>query len=174
WLKPEGDCLVWTRYRLEDGYGYIKYKGTMITSNRLFWMLRHSRDIPKGMVIRHTCDNPPCCKDEHLVIGTQGDNIIDDFERGRVHGKSKVTECPQGHPYDAKNTQIDYIGHRQCRICKRVQSRRSEVKRRAKKKEKERIEKDKSLVAEIYASLDRIEVALSERTNTPLAKSINV
>ena len=38
-------------------------------------------EIPKGMVIRHKCDNPNCCNIEHLEIGTQKDNIEDMIKR---------------------------------------------------------------------------------------------
>jgi hypothetical protein len=40
-------------------------------------------EIPKGMVIRHKCDNPACCNIEHLEIGTPLDNVNDMIERGR-------------------------------------------------------------------------------------------
>ena len=35
------------------------------------------------MVLRHTCDNPSCCNIEHLVVGTQKDNVRDMIERNR-------------------------------------------------------------------------------------------
>lgn len=35
------------------------------------------------MVIRHTCDNPRCINPQHLIAGTQADNIRDKVERGR-------------------------------------------------------------------------------------------
>lgn len=40
--------------------------------------------IPKGTVVRHSCDNPPCIRDEHLVSGTQLENIHDALARGRA------------------------------------------------------------------------------------------
>lgn len=35
-------------------------------------------------VVRHTCDNPRCINLEHLVAGTQADNMRDMRERGRA------------------------------------------------------------------------------------------
>jgi hypothetical protein len=35
------------------------------------------------MVIRHKCDNPPCCNPKHLIIGTHSDNAKDRVRRGR-------------------------------------------------------------------------------------------
>jgi hypothetical protein len=55
----------------------------------------------KGQVVRHTCDNRLCVNPEHLVIGSQADNVQDMHERGRAsdvratgkdHGTVKLTE----------------------------------------------------------------------------------
>jgi hypothetical protein len=40
-------------------------------------------EIPKSHVIRHTCDNPKCINPEHLITGTQKQNMADKIERGR-------------------------------------------------------------------------------------------
>lgn len=36
-----------------------------------------------GKVIMHTCDNPRCINIEHLVLGTQADNVKDMWAKGR-------------------------------------------------------------------------------------------
>jgi len=41
-------------------------------------------DIPSNIVIRHTCDNPKCINPEHLISGTQDDNIQDAVKKGRM------------------------------------------------------------------------------------------
>jgi hypothetical protein len=47
-------------------------------------------EIPKGMVLRHTCDNRICINLNHLLIGTTQDNIRDKIERGRQPRGEKV------------------------------------------------------------------------------------
>lgn len=39
--------------------------------------------IPAGMIVMHTCDNPPCCNPSHLVLGTQAENLADMRAKGR-------------------------------------------------------------------------------------------
>jgi hypothetical protein len=55
-------------------------ENTTTTSQRLTWLV-HRGEIPDGQVVRHTCDNPPCCNPAHLVLGTSGDNVADAQER---------------------------------------------------------------------------------------------
>ena len=40
--------------------------------------------VPTGLVVRHACDNPPCCNPNHLAVGTHTDNMKDALERGRT------------------------------------------------------------------------------------------
>ena len=42
----------------------------------------HTGDWPE--VVRHTCDNPRCINPEHLVGGTQLNNMQDCKQRGRI------------------------------------------------------------------------------------------
>ena len=40
-------------------------------------------DIPEGMHILHSCDNPKCCNPAHLRPGTHQENMDDMQARGR-------------------------------------------------------------------------------------------
>lgn len=76
------ECWEWTAAR-NKGYGAIAVHGSrMRPAHTVAWELHHGQPLPKGMVIRHTCDNPPCVNPAHLLLGTYGDNNQDRVERG--------------------------------------------------------------------------------------------
>jgi len=93
-----GDCLIWTGDKDPCGYGRIRYKSKKVyPAHRLVYELENG-EIPLGLVIRHTCDNPSCVEPKHLIIGTQKDNVQDSVLRGRAvrakgeeHGRAKLT-----------------------------------------------------------------------------------
>jgi hypothetical protein len=92
-------CSIFTGHKDECGYGRIHNdEGKLVRIHRAVWERDHGK-IPKGGVVRHTCDRPACIKPAHLVLGTQKDNIKDMDERGRrvnlkgsKQGCSKLTE----------------------------------------------------------------------------------
>ena len=81
--QRDNGCLECVSHAKDDcGYTRVRYKGK---HNRLFRVVYEMQygEIPKGMVIRHKCDNPSCCNIEHLELGTQKQNVQDMLERGR-------------------------------------------------------------------------------------------
>jgi len=92
-------CWLWKKNVDKDGYGRIDN----IRSNRYSYEL-HKGEIPEGLCVCHTCDNPPCCNPDHLWIGTVGDNTRDMVRKGRrpnhfppslpgiLNPKAKLTE----------------------------------------------------------------------------------
>ena len=97
WKVDENGCWICTSHcRTEGGYPRIRYKGKHWLLHRLVYA-KLKGEIPEGYVVRHTCDNRACIHPDHLVIGTQADNLRDMVERGRsAHGASngnhKLTE----------------------------------------------------------------------------------
>lgn len=75
-------CTEWEGTRDSAGYGITRTGGR---AHRLAWITANESEIPIGMVVRHTCDNPPCVNPEHLILGTEADNVRDMIDRGRAH-----------------------------------------------------------------------------------------
>ena len=91
-IRGEDDCWLWTGPKDRKGYGRWHHAN----SHRGAYELSVG-PIPKGIVVRHTCDVPACCNPRHLVLGTYKDNSLDCIERRRIaHGEksgaSKLTE----------------------------------------------------------------------------------
>jgi len=80
----EAGCFVCTSHSCNAlGYHYYKRMGGKRT-----YLHRHIYEecfgfIPEGMVVRHTCDNPHCINPEHLLVGTQKENVDDMQMRNR-------------------------------------------------------------------------------------------
>lgn len=99
--KPvESGCWEWTGMKLLPPnlpYGRFKYFGKEIRAHRLSWMLS-GRQIPKGMIVCHKCDNPKCVNPEHLFVGTYKDNMEDASKKGRMWSPGNTTTCGEIHP----------------------------------------------------------------------------
>ena len=77
-------CLVWTLASHPEAYGSVTYKGRSQPVHRVAWQ-EFVGPFPKGRLICHKCDNPPCWRIEHLYCGTYATNMQDMIDRGRTH-----------------------------------------------------------------------------------------
>lgn len=64
------------------GYGRVTIKGKRMYAHRVAYE-QHKGQIPEGMMVCHTCDNPICINPDHLFLGTQKDNMSDAKSKGR-------------------------------------------------------------------------------------------
>ena len=97
----QGKCWPWTGGKNQDGYGRFNvpkpgggYSNTQATRVMVF-LTRGA--FNKDLLVRHTCDNPPCVNPEHLLLGTRLDNAKDMTDRqrqarGELHPKTTFTE----------------------------------------------------------------------------------
>lgn len=97
--KTENGCWEWMAYKERRGYGKFVAKGETLAHR--FSYLIHKGEIPKEMLVCHSCDNPSCVNPEHLWLGTAMDNTKDCISKGRdrhvivrgeKNGLSKLTE----------------------------------------------------------------------------------
>jgi predicted DNA-binding protein (UPF0251 family) len=84
--RVDDDCIEWTGATTKRGYGKRQIKGKHYLVHRLAFQERHGY-LPT--VVRHTCDNPPCHNPDHLIPGTQADNMRDMVDRGRSNAGRK-------------------------------------------------------------------------------------
>jgi hypothetical protein len=84
-------CVEQAGSRTRDGYVLARMPGTprrggapkrRTSAHRAAWIKAYG-PIPDGLVVCHSCDNPPCVNLDHLWLGTVADNNRDRAAKGR-------------------------------------------------------------------------------------------
>lgn len=98
---PNSGCWLWLGAVAGRGYGVLYAGGSRYAKGRqryahIVSYTLHKGPVPKGGVVRHICDSPFCVNPDHLLVGTQADNVNDAFARGRIqrgarHPNAKIT-----------------------------------------------------------------------------------
>lgn len=75
----------------------MKISGRLCLVTRISLWIDSGVEVPQGLVVMHSCDNPPCVNPKHLRPGTKMDNSRDCVNKkrnvfGERHSKSKLTE----------------------------------------------------------------------------------
>ena len=81
-MDQTGECWPYLQSLDKDGYGQFYYHRKNWRAHRLAWHFANG-PIPVGQQVLHRCDNPRCCRPEHLWLGTVGDNVRDMMLKGR-------------------------------------------------------------------------------------------
>lgn len=88
----EDACHPWLGTKSREGYGMIYNQPTRRKerAHRMMYEILHGPITDPELVVRHTCDNPPCCNPKHLLLGTRKQNAEDrgKRKRGREHRQS--------------------------------------------------------------------------------------
>ncbi len=133
-VDAEGDCWEWLASKTPDGYGRFFGKGVFVYAHRFAWEALVG-PIPDGFHIDHLCRNHSCVNPDHLEPVTNAENS----RRGVAASVRKMlaarqTHCKHGHEWTPENTYMkpakDGSFSRVCLICRRVQGRRDDDRRR--------------------------------------------
>lgn len=82
--RPNSDsCWVWTSATGHNGYGQLWVGKRNRPAHRLSYEM-HVGPIPEGMLVCHTCDNPPCVNPAHLFLGNAKANAHDMCRKNRL------------------------------------------------------------------------------------------
>src|SRR6185312_5743289 len=84
----DNECWPWAGAKGANGYGRFKVAGRLVLPHvfayEYFYDELPPSDAYHGTVVRHACDNPPCCNPAHLIAGTQAANVADMVSRDRA------------------------------------------------------------------------------------------
>lgn len=79
----DDECWPFLGARTTKGYGCYRFDGRQQMAHRVSYQLTRGA-IPAGLLICHTCDNPPCVNPAHLFLGSYADNNRDASRKGRA------------------------------------------------------------------------------------------
>lgn len=83
-------CWIWQGNKDIHGYGRIRVQSVYIKSHRLLWITRNGL-IPDDLCVCHNCDQPACCRPDHLRLDTSPENIRERTRKGRTaHGATNA------------------------------------------------------------------------------------
>lgn len=83
WSKVTKSDDCWISSAQPSGiYGRMFFGGTQILAHVASWLI-HNGEIPAGLKVCHSCDQPRCVRPDHLFLGTMSQNMNDMVLKGR-------------------------------------------------------------------------------------------
>lgn len=117
--EPNTGCLLWCGNTNNKGYGMTAYRDTKKLVHRLSFLISNGF-LSDDDIVMHKCDTPACINPDHLVIGSQLDNMKDMHIKGRFYSRNVKYDpsktCINGHPRSEENRYF-HGGRLYCREC---------------------------------------------------------
>lgn len=79
---PVTGCWFWLGAMGTRGYGNLSLLGKYLNAHVASFLIFNG-PIPADQVVRHTCHQRLCCNPDHLILGSQRQNMIDMIQAGR-------------------------------------------------------------------------------------------
>jgi len=86
-IDKSGYCHLWKAATWSKGYGQFTLNGKNHRAHRVSYQ-NYNGDVGDKQVL-HSCDNPRCVNPEHLYLGTNQENRIESYDKGRGNTGSR-------------------------------------------------------------------------------------
>lgn len=93
-VKKTRGCWLWCNVRRvapakRVRYGMFSVNGVLVPAHVYSWRLHNNgAPVPRGKLVKHSCDNKRCVNPKHLSVGTYRDNLREALARKR-HARCK-------------------------------------------------------------------------------------
>lgn len=87
--ESDDDCWLWNGRVSIKGYGCFNWNKMSHFAHRISHQI-YKGEIPRGKIILHSCDNPPCVNPKHLSCGTNKQNQVDSWQKNRRWADCKL------------------------------------------------------------------------------------
>lgn len=81
-IISKNGCWEWIARKNKGGYGTFQLNKKPILAHRFSYLI-FKGEFFNGLLVCHKCDNPKCVNPEHLWLGTQKENMLDCYKKGR-------------------------------------------------------------------------------------------
>lgn len=109
------NCWIWTGSVDKWGYGQVYWNGERARlAHRIAYQIAYG-EVPKGLFVRHFCNNPSCVNSTHLFLGAHSSG-----HPGQIVADTKVcSRCREGKPLSEFHFKNKEKGTRNayCREC---------------------------------------------------------
>lgn len=100
-IRSDDECWEWQGNHHPYGRLFVR-DGHHIQASQFSWELHNKQEVPNGILVCHSCDNPPCVNPKHLFLGTYFDNMQDKIRKGRDRYSPAIGERNGKHKLSDK------------------------------------------------------------------------
>ena len=103
------ECWEWCGAKNQYGYGVLSAENWKVNvlAHRASYEYHFQTNIPFGLDLCHSCNNPGCCNPWHLYPGTRAENMKQAKDEGRLKREYKPWSQVRRDRFEEKKKKFD-------------------------------------------------------------------